>query len=473
MTRSIPKGGLLLAALCLACAVPAGAADPTTRDELFGITPPATDKPPTAPSEPAPTSRADLFAEPAAKAVRVSGFVEGLGAYTYADPTHWSRAVGRLQLTAQGDLGGGMRWKASGRIDADPIYLNSGFYPDAVKRDQRFDAFWRENYVDFSAGDWDFRLGAQQIVWGEVVGLYFADVVSARDMREFLLPSFDIMRIPQWAARAEYTVGNGHLEFIYIPVPAFDNIGKPGSDFYPVPLPSPIPSDVADLFDDPQRPARTLSNGNFGVRANTVIAGWDMSAFYYRSFSTSPTFYRVPGDDAAQPFRFEPRYDRIWQAGGTVSQDLGPAVLRGEAVYTHGHSFALADLQSAQSTVQRQTLDYIVSLEWALPHDTRLNLQGFQRIYFDGGSDGIAIPNDGFGASIFVSTKLTPTLTPQVLWIRNLRDGGELVRPRLDWAAARNLTVSFGVDIFSGSTDTFFGRYGNRDRVYTEARYDF
>jgi hypothetical protein len=60
-----------------------------------------------------------------------------------------------------------------------------------------------------------------------------------------------------------------------------------------------------------------------------------------------------------------------------------------------------------------------------------------------------------------------------VLWIRNLRDGGELVRPRLDWAAARNLTVSFGVDIFSGSTDTFFGRYGNRDRVYTEARYDF
>ena len=72
-----------------------------------------------------------------------------------------------------------------------------------------------------------------------------------------------------------------------------------------------------------------------------------------------------------------------------------------------------------------------------------------------------------------MSTKLTPTLTPQILWIRNFHDGGQMVRPRLDWSATPNLTVSFGVDIFSGSTDTFFGRYGNRDRVYTEARLAF
>jgi hypothetical protein len=48
-----------------------------------------------------------------------------------------------------------------------------------------------------------------------------------------------------------------------------------------------------------------------------------------------------------------------------------------------------------------------------------------------------------------------------------------MVRPRVNWTAARNLTVSFGVDIFSGPRDTFFGRYGDRDRVYTEARYAF
>jgi hypothetical protein len=33
--------------------------------------------------------------------------------------------------------------------------------------------------------------------------------------------------------------------------------------------------------------------------------------------------------------------------------------------------------------------------------------------------------------------------------------------------------VGVGVDIFAGADDGVFGRYDNRDRVYTEVRYDF
>ncbi|MEP6656019.1 MAG: DUF1302 family protein [Betaproteobacteria bacterium] len=440
----------------------AAAAEPASRDALFGDAPPK-------------NARDALFDAdaPAARASpRLSGFIDGLAAYTYADPTHWSRAVARLQLTGQGEIGNGVKWKLSGRVDGDPVYLRSGFYPDAVKRDQRVDFFYRENYIDFSAGDWDFRLGAQQIVWGEVIGLFFADVVSARDMREFLLPGFDVIRIPQWAARAEYTAGNAHVELIFIPVPAFDRIGKAGSEFYPVPLPSPAPNDVLQIFRDPQRPSRSLANANFGLRANTLLAGWDLAAFYYRSSSTAPTFYRLPGESPAQPFIVQPRYDRLWQGGGTLGKDFGDFVLKGEAVYTHGQNFSVADLTAAQSVVGRQTLDYIVSAEWSLPGDSRVNVQGFQRYYFGGGAGTLAIPNDGVGASIFLSTKLG-ILEPQLLWIRNLKDGGGLIRPRLSWAAARNITMSVGADVFTGPSDSFFGRFNNRDRLYTEVRYDF
>ena len=48
-----------------------------------------------------------------------------------------------------------------------------------------------------------------------------------------------------------------------------------------------------------------------------------------------------------------------------------------------------------------------------------------------------------------------------------------MVRPRLNWYPAKNTTVGFGVDIFTGPSDGYFGRYNNRDRVYTELRYDF
>lgn len=408
-----------------------------------------------------------------AASFKVGGFLDGLAAYTYAAPAHWSRAVARLQVTGQGTLADDVKWKIGGRVDVDPVYFSSNFYLDPVKQNQRFSAIWGENYLDFSAGDWNFRVGAQHIVWGEVVGLFFADVVSARDMREFLLPSFDVIRIPQWAGRAEYFSGDSHVEFIWIPVPTFDRIGKPGSDFYPAPLPSPTPPDVAALFEDPQRPERNLSNSNFGLRANTLAAGWDLAAFYYRSFSTDPTFYRIPSDVVGQPFVFQPRYDRIWQVGGTVSKDFDQFVLRGETVYTHGRGFSVADLTAPESVVKRSTLDYIVSVEFSLPRDTRINLQGFQRIFFGGDAADLAIRNDGFGASIFVSTKLTSTLEPQLQWIQNFRDAGGLIRPRLNWSAAKNTMVGFGVDIFTGPTDGYFGRYNNRDRLYAELRYDF
>jgi hypothetical protein len=405
--------------------------------------------------------------------IKFGGFLDGLPAYTYTNPSHWSRAVARLQLTAQGELADQVKWKLGARVDVDPVYYSSNFYLQPVKQNQRLDVFYRENYLDFSAGDWDFRLGAQQIIWGEVVGLFFADVVSALDEREFLLPSFDIIRIPQVAARAEYTTGDSHLELIWIPIPAFDNIGKPGADFYPAPLPSPTPSQVASLFQDPVKPGHQLSNSNYGVRANTLVGGWDLSAFYYRSLSRSPTFYTLPTGVADQPVTFQPRYDRIWQAGGTMSKDLGDFVLRGEAVYAHGQGYSSLDPGAPQGVVFRPTLDYIVAAEWAFPRDTRVILQGFQRVFFGGSVADLALKSDGFGAGLFVSTKLTSTLEPQILWIQNFKDAGGLVRPRLNWSAAKNTTVGFGVDVFTGPTDGYFGRFNNRDRVYAEVRYDF
>ena len=426
-----------------------------------------------------PLTRDMLFGSDAAEPkapYRLGGFFQGAAAYTYADPVHWSRGVGRLQLVGQGEIADAVKWKLSGRVDGDVVFATSDFYLDPVKKDQRLDFFWGENYIDFSAGSWDFRLGAQQIIWGEVVGLFFADVVSAHDMREFLLPSFDLIRIPQWAARAEYTAGDSHVEFVWIPVPTFDKIGKPGADFYPAPLPSPTSSEVAALFEDPERPSRKLANSSYGFRANTLVAGWDLAAFYYRSYSVAPTFYREASGNPGQPFVFRPRHDRIWQAGGTVSKDFGEVVLRGEAVYTKGRGHAVADLTAAESVVERATLDYIVSLDFSLPSmpaDTRLNVQGFQRVYFDGGGGDLAIRDDGFGASVLLSTKLTSAFEPQILWIQNFKDGGGLVRPRLNWYPAKNTIVGFGVDIFTGSSDGFFGRYGNRDRLYAEIRYDF
>src|SRR5437667_11429108 len=92
-----------------------------------------------------------------ASTAKVNGFVDALVAYNYAKPAHWSRAVGRLALNAQGEVADTLKWKIGGRVDVDPVYFTSNFYLDPVKHNQRVSGVWSENYVDFSAGDWDFR----------------------------------------------------------------------------------------------------------------------------------------------------------------------------------------------------------------------------------------------------------------------------------------------------------------------------
>jgi hypothetical protein len=142
-------------------------------------------------------------------------------------------------------------------------------------------------------------------------------------------------------------------------------------------------------------------------------------------------------------------------------------------VYTYGQGFAVADLTAPQSVVDRNYLDYIVSVEWPVTADTRLNVQGFQRIFYGGSDSDLAIKSGGVGATVLLAHKLTSTLEPQILWIQNFQDAGGLIRPRLNWTPMQNISVAFGIDIFTGSTDGFFGRYSNRDRLYTELRYSF
>ena len=434
---------------------PPAAGAPSSRDELFGVKPAA--------GAPAAEEK---------KSYSFSGFYDFVGAYTYSDPSHWSQAVNRLQLSAQGELGASVKWKIGGRFDIDPVYYWSNFYLPDVEKDQRTSAFWRETYLDFSAGGLEFRLGAQNIVWGEVVGIFVADVVTAKDQREFLLPSFDIIRRPQWAARAEYFKGDSHVELVWIPFQTFDDIGKPGADFYPVRLPSPTSQTVASAFLNPVKPAQTLSNSAYGIRANTLVSGWDLAAFYYRSYDVSPTFYRLPGPSASQPFVFQPQHDRIWQVGGTVSKDFGPFVGRAELVYTDGRNFASTDPTAPQGVLARDTYDWVVSTDFTLPHEIRLNVQAFQRIYSSSDSS-LALQTGDWGGSVLLAGKITPTIEPQILWIQTFGGGGGLVRPRINWNAFKNTTIGVGVDIFTGPDDGFFGRYNNRDRVYTEVRLDF
>ena len=393
----------------------------------------------------------------------IKGFVQFEAARTTGNPEHWSKLRTRAELGSSGKLGEGFKWKLGARLGYDAAYSINDYYPADVERNQRYNVELRENYLDYSTGNWDFRFGKQHVVWGEMVGLFFADVVSARDLREFILPEFDQMRTPQWAARAEYFADDFHAELLWIPVASYDNIGKPGSDFFPMPTGQNV------RYLPETRPERNVDNMNYGLRLSTLKNGWDVSGFYYRSTDISPTFYRQFDITTAV---YQARHDRINQYGGTVSKDFGDIVFKAEGVYTSGRSFSTLNIADSDGVIRQNTLDWAAGLDITLPAETRLNIQLFQRHFF--GHDA-TITADKYenGYSLLLNNKFFNNWEAQALFISSLNRTDWLFRPRVTWNFERNWRVAIGADIFEGSALGMFGRYDQQDRLYSEVRYSF
>jgi hypothetical protein len=399
----------------------------------------------------------------------LKGFVQFEAARTTEAPRHWSKLRTLAEIGSRGKLSEAVKWTANVRLDYDAVFDVNSVYPAEVAHDQRKSASLRETYLDVSAGDWDFRLGRQHVVWGEMVGLYFADVVSARDVREFILPDFDMQRIPQWAARAEYFKNDFHAELLWVPVATYDQIGKPGGEFYPY---QPAPDGFASEYRNEVKPSRSLGNGNYGVRVSTLTGGWDLSGFHYRSMDIEPTFYREIIQAPVPTLIFEPRHERIAQTGGTLAKDFGVFVLKGEAVYTRGRKFGVLNLTDTDGVVGQNTLDWAGGLDFTLPADTRFNVQLFQRVYFDHNPDIVSDQREN-GYSLYLNKKLAGNWELQTTWIASLNRTDWLFRPRVQWNFQKNWRLLAGADIFKGPAMGLFGQYADRDRVYSEVRYSF
>lgn len=393
----------------------------------------------------------------AATGVKWGGYAELGMAYTYRDPERWSHLRARGELTGSGQLAPRVRWKLNARAELDGAFdLEDEHYPAAVRRDQRRDFMLREAYVDVGHGDWEFRLGRQHVVWGEMVGFFFADVVSARDMRDFLQTELERMRIGQWAVRAEYFGADTHFELLWVPKPSFDRIGKPGSDFYAYPW---MPAGTVVSED---KPGGDLDDGNWGARVSHLVDGWDLAAFYYHSFDVAPTLHAYTSG------RAELRHERIDQFGGTFSKDLGSFVLKGEAVHTSGRGVNTFRPGPMVGLVGTDMVDYAFGVD--LPSgDWRFNVQYYGR-RLDDHRPGMMMDRHEQGVSLQVVHGAGTDLEAEVLAVTSLNRSDYSLRPKLSWKFAPAWRAAVGVDVFGGKDRGVFGVYDKEDRAWLELR---
>ena len=189
------------------------------------------------------------------------------------------------------------------------------------------------------------------------------------------------------------------------------------------------------------------------------------------AWTPSPTFLREIVDRPVPTFLFTPVHQKITQYGGTVSKDLQDFVLKAEAVYTVGREFNVSRVDDPNGVVAQNVLDYIVSLDFALPSDDRLNVQAFQRWFTHHDADIVPRRVES-GASLLYSRQIGK-FTPSILAIHSLNHNDWLLRPKVVWAVDKNWRAAGGADILGGHRTGFFGQYDKQDRLYVELRRSF
>jgi hypothetical protein len=211
---------------------------------------------------------------------------------------------------------------------------------------------------------------------------------------------------------------------------------------------------------------------NYGLRLSTLKNGWDVSGFYYRSTDINQTFYRDISMAPAPTVTYQARHDRISQFGGTLAKDFGDIVLKGETVYTKGRSFTSLNAMDSDGVAQQNTVDWAAGLDFSLPAESRLNVQVFQRQFFNYNADIIPDKREN-GYSLLLNSKFFSNWEAQALFISSANRSDWLFRPRAVWSFERNWRMVVGADIFNGPPMGMFGRYDQQDRVYSEVRYSF
>ena len=169
----------------------------------------------------------------------------------------------------------------------------------------------REAYMDIYFNMVDLRIGKQQIIWGKADGVFITDIVSPKDLSEFLLRDFDEIRMGITSLKVNYYLGDNTFEFVWVPyftstrMPGESSIWSPQMDF-------PAPP----VFDYNQKDVEaTLENSDVFAKYSAITSAIDFEIMGGYMWDDDPTMHITKTIDP-QTFQLEgitvtPRHHRL------------------------------------------------------------------------------------------------------------------------------------------------------------------
>ena len=336
----------------------------------------------------------------------------------------------------------------------------------------------RELYLDLYFGNFDLRIGKQQVVWGKADGVFITDIVSPLNLTEFLLPDFDEIRTGVIAAKLNYYIGNSTIEAIWIPQFTPTIRPQPGSIWYSQPdFPAPASFDWSQSEISP-----SLENSEFFLKYSAMTSKVDFELMGGYTWDDNPTMHiqkqftidstTMPPSPTLSNLLITPKHHRLTVGGGSFSTEIKGIILRGEAAYYNGKYFQTTDPKAVDALIQKDYLHYVAGLDFNIG-SVKLSAQFIQQYILD--YDNMMYQNEAVNTATFLAhyDMLRETLHLELFSYIGLTNNDALIRPKITYDFDDSFNILIGGNIFVGDRDGQFGQYQDNSMIYAKIKYNF
>ncbi len=329
----------------------------------------------------------------------------------------------------------------------------------------------RQAYVDIYWDSVDLRVGRQQVIWGKGDGVFITDVVSPKDLRRFILPDFEEIRLGVEALKFDYYRDSGALEVVWIPVftpmrsPDDDSIWARSTEFPVDPSFDLSSKDVDASLENSEVFAKySLLSSSFDLEMMAGYA-WDDAPAMHMSAELDPDTHEMVS------LVITPQHHRLPLAGGSFSTAVGGAVVRGEGAYYWGKHLPTASPLIGDGVLERDYVHYLLGVDWAFL-GVNVSAQFISEMILDH-DDSLASDEHTDWLTFLASDSfLNDTLNLEFFSYLGLSDSDALLRPKVGYDMADGFEILVGADLFMGDEGTF-GAYDGNDSVYAKLKYSF
>ena len=345
------------------------------------------------------------------------------------------------------------------------LFVNPVFDYNALN--DNLDISFRQAYLEIFFDDFDLRIGKQQIIWGKADGVFITDVISPRDLSEFILPEFEEVRIGINAFKLDYYLGNSTLEAVWIPTfqstvtPDENSIWFPKTD---------IP-DIPTTFDySNANVEQKISESELAFKYSYLGSAIDYELMAAYMWDDNPAMHIYPDTGQPSALTIKPEYHRLPLVGASFGKSVLGAVIRGEMAYYFDKNFSAED-PSVNGIKEKDYAHYLFGYDhnW---FGVNISFQFIQEYILDYEED---IKNDEFqSTTTFLASKtfINETLELSLFSYYGINNEDALLRPKIAYDLVDGFEVQLGANIFVGEKGNF-GQYNENDMIFLKVRYDF